>query len=100
MNNNLPESNEKAVWKQNAVETGLRFLFIVLFGFIFYLAIILILVLIVFQLGHQFIIGGPNLKLKNFGRDLATFMHRVLDYMTFNADRRPFPFDDWPSGDQ
>lgn len=98
MDNNLPEPNEKAAWKQNAAESGLRLLFIILFGFIFYIAIILTLVLVVFQLGHKFITGNPNLKLQNFARDLTTFMHRVLDFLTFNSEQKPFPFDEWPSG--
>ena len=97
MDNNLPEPNEKAAWKQNASESGLRLLFIILFGGILYIAIILTFVLVVFQLGHKFITGSPNPKLQNFARDLTMFMHRVLDYLTFNSEQKPFPFDEWPS---
>ncbi|MCY4274846.1 MAG: DUF4389 domain-containing protein [Gammaproteobacteria bacterium] len=98
MDNNLPETNEKAAWKKNATETGQRLLVIVLFGFIFYFSIHLTLVLVLFQLGQKFIIGNPNQRLQTFSKELATFMHQILDYLNFNSDQRPFPFDEWPSG--
>lgn len=99
MENNLPDSTEKAAWQQNASETGLRLLFVVLFAAVFYVSMILVVALVVFQLGHQFIIGNPNLKLQKFSKDLTTYLHRVLDYLTFNSELKPFPFDEWPSGD-
>ncbi len=97
MDKNLPEPNEKDEWKRNASETGLRLFFIFLFGFILYFTIIFTLALVMFQLGHKFITGSPNLKLQNFSHDLAIFMHRILDYLNFNSDQKPFPFDEWPS---
>lgn len=99
MNDNLTNSEEKAVWKKNAADTGLRLLFIILFGGIFYLAAIVTFALVIFQLGHTFITGNVSLKLQNFSKSLTAFMHRVLDYLTFNTDTKPFPFDDWPAGD-
>ncbi|MXZ80016.1 MAG: DUF4389 domain-containing protein [Gammaproteobacteria bacterium] len=98
MEDPLTESAEKAAWKRNASESGFRLLFIILFGAIIYLAMIVVVALVVFQLGNRFITGNVNTKLQHFGKGLNAFVHEVLEYLTFNTDRKPFPFADWPSG--
>ena len=53
---------------------------------------------VVIQFFTALITGKPNQKLKSWGHSLAIYSYEVVDYVTFNSDTRPFPFDaDWPT---
>jgi len=44
--------------------------------------------------------GETNKQLQQIGQAIATYMHQIVRYLTFNTDARPFPFgESWPSGD-
>lgn len=52
---------------------------------------------IVIQFFTVLFTGDPNEGLKKFGAQLATYSMQIINYLTFNTDERPFPFDlDWP----
>jgi hypothetical protein len=41
--------------------------------------------------------GEPNPRLKDLGLSLARYVYQIVEYLTFNTEVRPFPFDaDWP----
>lgn len=43
--------------------------------------------------------GETNRRLQRLGQALATYTYQIILYLTFNTERRPFPFDaDWPTG--
>ncbi|MDQ6976329.1 MAG: DUF4389 domain-containing protein [Mariprofundaceae bacterium] len=39
-----------------------------------------------------------NTSLRDFGQNLSTYHYQVVRFLTFNAEKRPFPFSDWPNG--
>ncbi|MGI9205130.1 MAG: DUF4389 domain-containing protein [Woeseiaceae bacterium] len=42
--------------------------------------------------------GETHEQLKSWGHSLAIYSYEVVDYVTFNSEIRPFPFDaDWPT---
>jgi len=42
--------------------------------------------------------GKAHEQLKTWGHSLAIYSYEVVDYVTFNSETRPFPFDaDWPT---
>jgi hypothetical protein len=42
--------------------------------------------------------GKPNERLKDTGLSLAQYVYQVIEYLTFNTEVRPFPFDaEWPA---
>lgn len=52
---------------------------------------------IVIQFFTVLFTGEPNDSLKNLGAQLATYSLQIINYLTFNVDERPFPFDlEWP----
>ena len=41
--------------------------------------------------------GNKNKPLLSFASQLATFIYQIYRYLSFNTEKRPFPFDDFPS---
>lgn len=40
--------------------------------------------------------GETNPQLTGFGRELSRFATSIMDFLTYNTERRPFPFGPWP----
>ena len=84
--------------KQNltARETWLRGLFILLFAFFLVIARIVTGAVVVIQFLFTVFTGKTNDNLKNFGASLSRYVYQCLLFVTYNADDKPFPFDEWP----
>ena len=44
--------------------------------------------------------GEKNQRLLRFGSMLGLYAYRMLQFLTFNSDEKPFPFADWDSEDE
>jgi hypothetical protein len=84
--------------KTNLRETGTwwRLLWIILFAFIYSVAEVVVVAVVVLQFGFVLFTGRRNAKLLEFGESLSEFIYQILQYVTFNSDDRPFPFGEWP----
>ena len=38
-----------------------------------------------------------NEQLRNFGQGLSTYLYHITQFLIFNTDNKPFPFEDWSS---
>ena len=67
-------------------------------GFLLLLSFVRIILLLV--IGGQFLTllltGSDNKNLRNFGQSLA-WIFQIMQFLTFNSNSKPFPFDDWPN---
>ena len=79
---------DKSTWQ--------RILFVVLFWVIFHLVQFVLLAVAVGQCLFKLFTGNPNTQLAQLGHNLSQFVQEILAYVTFNSDRRPFPFNDFP----
>jgi hypothetical protein len=90
MNDNVKENlKDNSSW--------MRILYTLLFVIIFNLVEILIAAVVIFQLIVLLVTGNKNERLVGFGATLAQYAYRIIQYLTFNTDDRPFPFADWES---
>ncbi len=78
-------------------DTWLRFVYLVVFGFAFYLSILLTFAASVFQFLAKLFSGAAFGGLAEFGENLATYQGQVTRYLTFTSDEKPFPFAPFPS---
>jgi len=66
-------------------------------GFLLLLSFVRIILLLV--IGGQFLTllltGSDNKNLRNFGQSLASWIFQIMQFLTFNSNSKPFPFDDW-----
>lgn len=37
----------------------------------------------------------PNEPLRKFGQGLSTYLYDITQFLVFNTEHKPFPFDDW-----
>lgn len=87
------DDNIKQSLKDNS--TWMRILYMAIFVIIFNLVEILIAALVVFQLLVLLFTGEKNMRLVGFGGMLSQYAYRMLQFLTFNSEDKPFPFADW-----
>ncbi len=74
----------------------LRGLHMVLFIIAYNIAEIIIVLLAVFQFVCALFTGKVNEPLLRFGKNLAVYVEEVFEFLTFNTEIKPFPFEPWP----
>lgn len=79
------------------LETWFRRLMVTLFAFIYGVAEMVLVAVVVVQFGFALITRERNEKLLVFGESLSRFIFQILRFVTFNTDDKPFSFSDWPS---
>jgi len=75
----------------------LRLVFMVIFGVVLRLSVILTFLLAAVQWIWRWFQHDDNQRLRGFCLALGRYQHQLLDYLLFNTEAKPFPFDDWPS---
>lgn len=73
----------------------LRILYMVLFAVILYLVMMLVTVVVIVQLLFALFTGKPNDDIGDFASDLSQYVYRIVAFLTYTDDRRPFPFNNW-----
>ncbi|CAL7961727.1 conserved hypothetical protein [Gammaproteobacteria bacterium] len=75
----------------------LRGLFMLFFIVIKYLVSWLIVLIALFQFVVDLLMGKPNDKLMAFTKHLNTYLLQIVNFLTFNSEKKPFPFANWPN---
>ncbi len=70
----------------------IRLLYMLLFGLVMYLALMVLVVVVIVQFIFALFAGEANTGIRNFSRDLAQYLHQITLFLTYNDERRPFPF--------
>jgi hypothetical protein len=78
-------------------ETWLRFVFLVLFGIVFYFSVLATLLISALQFFAKLFSGSSFESLAEFGDNLAAWQAQVTRYLAFASDDKPFPFAPFPS---
>jgi len=72
-------------------------LFVAIFWAIFYVAQLVTFAVVIGQCLFKAITGSPNAQLSKLGAGMTDYIQEILAFVTFNSERRPFPFNDFPS---
>lgn len=75
----------------------LRLVFMVIFGVVLRLSVLLTFLLAVVQWIWRWFQTDDNQRLRGFCLALGRYQHQLLDYLLFNSEAKPFPFADWPA---
>lgn len=75
------------------------------FMFVFYIlgSVATLVASVVVVLGFLWVLftGDTNEQLKRTGQGIATYIAEIIEYLTYNSDKRPFPFDAaWPAPEE
>jgi Flp pilus assembly protein TadB len=79
--------------------TWLRLFFMLVVVLLYGVSRIVTGAVVVLQFFWLLFTGKTNKRLQNLGQALASYTYQIILYLTFNSEKRPFPFDtDWPAG--
>jgi len=78
---------DESIWK--------RVLSMLVLAIAYSLAETVLFVLVVAQVLFRLVGGGDNEPLRAMGRSLSGYLYRILLFLTFNSEYRPFPFAAW-----
>lgn len=81
-------------------EIWIRGFYMLLFAIIYGVSKVVLGALVVFQFGFVLFTTRRNGPLLRFGASLSRFLYEVLLFLTFNTERKPFPFADWPAANE
>jgi len=74
-----------------------RIAFMLVFALVLYLVIApMVLVLMLAQAVFTIITGDHNDNLRKFGSAFSLYIFQILQFLTFNANEKPFPFSEFP----
>ena len=74
----------------------LRAIWMLVFFFVWQLAELALLLVVVVQLIQRAASGKPNESLQGFGDSLSQYIAQIGRFATFNTERKPWPMSDWP----
>ncbi|MBR9912086.1 MAG: DUF4389 domain-containing protein [Gammaproteobacteria bacterium] len=74
----------------------IRLLFMLLFALLVQVAAAVMWVVVVVQFLFNLLGGTSNIPLREFGHSLSVFIFQCWQFLNYNADDKPFPFQDWP----
>jgi hypothetical protein len=94
----MSETNNTDEVKANVknADTWTRGLFILIYAVIGNLLIGIIWLIVVFQFFAKLFTGDLNANLKEFSATLTRYAMLILEYVTFQSDDRPWPFEGTP----
>ncbi len=80
--------------------TWIRFIFMLFFAVIGYIALGITMLVVLFQFVIVLLTGKLNERILPLGQSLSTYVHQILLYLTYNSDEKPFPFGAWPESNE
>ncbi|HPQ96402.1 MAG: DUF4389 domain-containing protein [Thiothrix sp.] len=78
--------------------TWIRILYMLLFAFIYGVTKFALNALVLIQIALRLLTGEINDNLRTLSSDLSQYIYDMLRFMTFNSERKPFPFAEWKRG--
>ncbi|MGH1373508.1 MAG: DUF4389 domain-containing protein [Cellvibrionaceae bacterium] len=82
-----------------SAEHWLRLVFMLLFAVIIQVAAAVMWVVVIVQFLFALFTGSDNTNLRSFGHSLSVFIYRTWQFLSYNSEDKPFPFQDWPDSD-
>jgi len=81
-----------------ARSTWIRLFFMIILAVLWGISRMVTAAVVVIQFFYVLLSGETNAQLKTLGHSLAIYSYEITDYLTFNTETRPFPFDStWPT---
>ena len=74
----------------------LRIMYMVIFLVVGYLLLHLMIIIAMIQTVSNLITGKSIEPVWVFSRGLNQYLLQIVDFLTFRAEEKPFPFLDWP----
>ena len=76
----------------------LRILFMAGYAVATWLTLVVLVVVVLAQAVIALITGSSNANLQRVGLLFGIYLHQIVQYLTYNTDYKPFPFNAFPDG--
>lgn len=88
---------DKQAIKDNVtnVNQWTRILYMLLFGVILYLVMMVLWAIVVIQAIFALLTGSPNSEIVRFSGNLVTYLRQIASFLTYNDEKKPYPFQAW-----
>jgi hypothetical protein len=83
--------------KSSRKQIAIRALYTLLYLIILEILKLVVQVTAVFQFVYLLISGQYSKPLRTFSNKVATYMYKIVRYVTLNDNHRPFPFNEFPA---
>lgn len=84
-------------------ETGqtiwVRGLYMLLFVLFYSIAEIVMGAVVIVQFGYRLFNEENHPRLLSLGAAIASYIYQILRFLSFNTERMPYPFSEWPEGE-
>ena len=84
----LPDRNTRAIWE--------RLLYMIFCAIAYSIAEAIVVLVAIFQFVCVLVNGHVHERAQRFGQNVGAYIGELLRFVTFNDERVPFPFSDWP----
>ena len=87
-------------WKDNFLkqEKWIRLFWMVSFSFFYYLSMTVLWLIVFFQFLFVLITDKRSENISHVSLGFRNYMVQILDYLTYHSEEKPFPFSDFPKG--
>jgi len=72
------------------------FLHLILYGIAFFLCAWIIFGMVILHFILRLLTGEPNIELQKFGKSMSIYLMQIVQFASFNTDKKPFPLSEWP----
>jgi hypothetical protein len=96
----MSDENVTEEFKEHVKDSSVwtRLLFMALFATLYWVAEVVLAVVVLFQFLSVLLTGNKNEKVLTLGAQLSTYAYQIFSFLTYNSEEKPFPMSDWPSG--
>jgi len=87
-------------WKDNFLKQGkwIRLFWMVSFSLVYYLSMTALWLIVFFQFLFVLITDKRSENISHVSLGFRNYMVQILDYLTYHSEEKPFPFSDFPKG--
>lgn len=96
-----PGQNPKKSWFTTEIKDNLlRGIYMVLFFIVLYVLWMILVFIAIVQFIIRLIWNRCNQNLLNLAENLIHYYKDILNYVTYNSEKIPYPFSPWPTSKQ
>lgn len=87
---------DQITYKEHCKNVLIRWLYMILFLVVSRIVSGCVVLMAVFQLFCSLIWRKPNDDVMRFGKDLSIYLAEIVQFLTYNTEKIPWPFAPWP----
>ncbi len=95
---NKPVINSELKARLKDQNIWIHLLHLILYGVAFFLSTWILFGMVVLHFILRLLTGEPNVELQKFGKSMSIYLAQIIQFASFNSDKKPFPLSEWPKG--